>query len=105
MTEVRDIALIAGFIALTLLALMALAAVTIAGYITFRIVRGLRRLHDGRLEPAVERLSARLRERGEQGPMSAAEVAGQLFRSVRLLRAVRRRKRKRRRARFAFLRA
>lgn len=101
MDEIRDIAAIAGLVALTALALLVLAAVTTGGVVALRVVRRLRRLHDQRLLPAIERANARLNAGAERGPLSATETARLVRRLLRLWRGG---KPKRKRRRNPFLR-
>lgn len=101
MAEIRDLAVIAGLAALTALTLLALAAVTVGGVVALRVVRRMRRLHDHRLLPAIERANARLNASAERRPLSATETARLVRRLLRLLRGG---KPKRKRRRNPFLR-
>ena len=94
MAEIRDITVIAGLAALIALTLAALVAVAVGGMVALRVVRRMRRLHDHRLLPTIERANARLTANAERGPLSARETARLVRRLLRLLRGGKRKRRR-----------
>ena len=75
MEEIRDYSLIAGFIALTVLALLTLVIVSAIGYLSLRLLSALTRFMEGRVAPGLTGACARLEETSKGGPALIFDLA------------------------------
>ncbi len=75
MEEIRDYSLIAGFIALTVLSLLALVIVGAIGYLSLRFLDALTRFMEGRVASGLAGANARLEETSKGGPAVMVDLA------------------------------
>ena len=75
MEEIRDYALIAGVIALTVLTLLALVIVSAIGYLSLRLLGALTRFTEGRVVQGLAGANARLEETSKGGPALLLDFA------------------------------
>jgi len=73
--EIRDYALIVGFISLAVLTLIVLIAVSAIGYLSLRVVDALNRFAEGRMAGVVTGANTRLSRANESGPTSVLDLA------------------------------
>ena len=94
LTEIRDGVLIAAAISLSLVVFTWIVVLLIAGRLSWRAVRALRRGHDRGLVPVLQRVQQQQEAWREQGPFDPGGIASLLLSLPR--RVPRRRKRKKR---------
>ncbi len=99
--EIRDIVIIAGLIVLAGIAVVFALIVGYAGYRTLRIVRRVRRFHDGEVQDGLERAHDQMVQWRED---RVWELGGMARLPLTLLRLTRARRKPKKKKRFAFLR-